>query len=277
MEAMKHTLNNHPNSETEPLNSTTHSGAERQMQVVSNQAQYQQRRKSLYKNVKEQNQIISKNRTRHKSESSSKIEKKSRPSSRADKTDKKRTHSRSPNRSDARDPRNSQSFNPTTQNPQKYAGAIPKTPQPSELPKPKWSPMDYSQVNWPPLAPVKDKKNEKNETMSQLEIEIRDFKSRPEYRSAGSNEYENSYSGQEGLSTESEHIKKGPKKPKWEVWDNKHLYHRSIKERLETDAHSKDDTDYWTKRRDEEKRREENTRRLIESTTFPLGSWADTN
>ena len=30
MEAMKRTLNNHPNSETQPLNSTTHSGAERQ-------------------------------------------------------------------------------------------------------------------------------------------------------------------------------------------------------------------------------------------------------
>ena len=52
--------------------------------------------------------------------------------------------------------------------------------------KPKWSPMDYSQVNWPPLAPVRDKKDEKNETMNQLEIEIRDFKSRPEYRSVGS-------------------------------------------------------------------------------------------
>ena len=50
--------------------------------------------------------------------------------------------------------------------------------------------MDYSQVNWPQLAPVKDKKNEKNETMSQLEIEIRDFKRRPEYRSVGSDEYE---------------------------------------------------------------------------------------
>ena len=137
LEAMKHTLNNHPNSETQPLNSTTHSGAERQMQAVSNPAQFQQRRKSLYENVKEQNQIIFKNRTRHKSKSSSKIEKKSRPSSRADKVDKKRTHSRSPNRSKARDPRNPQSFNPTTQDPQKYAGAIPKTPQPSELPKPK--------------------------------------------------------------------------------------------------------------------------------------------
>ena len=240
------------------------------MQTVSNPVQYQQRRKSLYENVKEQNQIIFKNRTRHKSESSSKVEKKSRPSSRADKVDKKRTHSRSPNISEARDPRNPQSFNLITQNPQKYTGATPKTPQPSELPKPKWSPFDYSQVNWPPLAPVKDKKNEMNETMSQLEIKIRDFKSRPEYRSVGSDEYENSYFGQEGLSTESEHIKKGPKKPEWEVFDNKHLYHRTIKERLERDAHSKDDTDFWSIRRDEE-------RRNAERTTFPLGSWADTN
>ena len=133
LEAMKHTLNNHPNSETQPLNLTTHSSAERQMQAVSNPAQFQQRRKSLLKCQRTKTN----HNHKHKSESSSKVEKKSRPSSRADKVDKKRTHSRSPNRSKARDPRNPQSFNPTTQDPQKYAGAIPKTPQPSELPKPK--------------------------------------------------------------------------------------------------------------------------------------------
>ena len=123
-----------------------------------------------------------------------------------------------------------------------------------------------------------------NETMSQLEIEIRDFKSCPEYRSVGSDEYENSYCGQEGLSTESEHIKKGPKKHEWEVFDNKHLYHRTIKERLERDAHPKDDTDYWYKRRDEERRNEERLNYAKEmsyernnTTTFPLGSWADAN
>ena len=80
LEAMKQNLNNHPNSETQPLNSTTHSGAERQMQAVTNPIHTHQRRKSLYENVTEQQQIIFRNKTRHKSESSGRIEKKSRPS-----------------------------------------------------------------------------------------------------------------------------------------------------------------------------------------------------
>ena len=160
--------------------------------------------------------------------------------------DKKRAHSRSPNRAQTRSPSAPQSSTSTAQTPTKYTGAIPKTPQPSELPAPKWAPLDYEAVNWPPLSPVKNKKTELNESLTTLQIEIRELRSCPEYQSHGSNKYEDSYSGQ--------NTQKGPQRDDIEQSNLDHLYHRTIKARLERDAHPRNDKEYWMKKRENEKK-----------------------
>ena len=253
LEAMKQALNNHPNSETQPLNSTPYSRGERQMQSFTNTTQYphhQQGCSSLFDRIKQQHKSFSKTGPDTSQKAQAKPKKKSWPSSWADKVDKKRAHSRSPNRAQTRSPSAPQSSTSTAQTPTKYTGAIPKTPQPSELPAPKWAPLDYEAVNWPPLSPVKNKKTELNESLTTLQIEIRELRSCPEYQSHGSNKYEDSYSGQDGGSTLSEHTKRPTKR-----WHRTKQSRPSLPQNHQSQTRKRRSSKKWQRILDEKERK----------------------